>query len=341
MLFAVTEKPGRATAEVLAEAIPAIIRQFPWPKSMRWGSGSLRWVRPLQSVLCLMVDEAGARVVPFAIEGITAGNTTEGHRFMGAGRFAVTSFEDYRLKLSRAKVMLDAAEREAQIWQEATNMAFAAGLEVVEDRGLLAEVPGQAERLSLAVPSGRFAVERRAREGRATADLTLARGLVDWQGLSQQLESATRDWRLVSGPQRGTSRLRWAEEAPQGIAAGEWRAALQRVAAALQALAQGLDQVTELAPDFVRLLERTQELARRCEIFQQPSGQDGVRWAELSAALTEVTACMRVYRTYIREGAVLETKAQWQEYFGEKVLLFSRINASLIAVVRMYQDGCA
>lgn len=143
--FAVVEKPGRKAAEIVAEVLEGVIRNFPWPKSMRWGSGSLRWVRPLQSVICLMVDEGGAHVVPFDIDGIVAGNTTEGHRFMGMGRFAVSSFEDYRLKLSRAKVMLDAAEREAQIWQEATNMAFAAGLEVVEDRGLLAEVAGLVE----------------------------------------------------------------------------------------------------------------------------------------------------------------------------------------------------
>ena len=143
--FAVVEKPGRKAEAIVAEVLEGVIRNFPWPKSMRWGSGSLRWVRPLQSVLCLMVDEAGARVVPFEIDGIVAGNTTEGHRFMGAGRFAVTSFDDYRVKLARAKVMLDAAEREAQIWQDATNMAFAAGLEVVEDRGLLAEVAGLVE----------------------------------------------------------------------------------------------------------------------------------------------------------------------------------------------------
>jgi glycyl-tRNA synthetase beta chain len=143
--FAVIEKPGRKAEAIVAEVLDSVIRNFPWPKSMRWGAGSLRWVRPLQSVLCLMVDEAGAHVVPFEIDGITAGNTTEGHRFMGAGRFAVSSFEDYRLKLSRAKVVLDAAEREAQIWQAATNMAFAAGLEVVEDRGLLAEVAGLVE----------------------------------------------------------------------------------------------------------------------------------------------------------------------------------------------------
>ncbi len=143
--FAVVEKPGRKADEIVAEVLEGVIRNFPWPKSMRWGSGSLRWVRPLQSILCLMVDEAGARVVPLDVDGIVAGNTTEGHRFMGSGRFAVSSFEDYRVKLARAKVMLDAAEREAQIWQEATNMAFAAGLEVVEDRGLLAEVAGLVE----------------------------------------------------------------------------------------------------------------------------------------------------------------------------------------------------
>lgn len=143
--FAVVEKPGRSADTIVAEVLESAIRNFPWPKSMRWGSGSLRWVRPLQSILCLLVDEAGARVVPLDVDGITAGNTTEGHRFMGAGRFAVSSFEDYRVKLGRAKVMLDAAEREAQIWHDATNMAFAAGLEVVEDRGLLAEVAGLVE----------------------------------------------------------------------------------------------------------------------------------------------------------------------------------------------------
>lgn len=143
--FAVVEKPGRSADVIVAEVLEGVIRNFPWPKSMRWGNGSLRWVRPLQSILCLLVDEAGARVVEMDVDGIRAGSTTEGHRFMGAGRFAVSSFEDYRLKLSRAKVVLDAAEREAQIWQDATNMAFAAGLEVVEDRGLLAEVAGLVE----------------------------------------------------------------------------------------------------------------------------------------------------------------------------------------------------
>lgn len=143
--FAVMVKPGRKAPAIIAEVLEATIRSFPWPKSMRWGSGSLRWVRPLHSILCLLTDEAGAEVVPLDVDGIRAGNTTEGHRFLGQGRFAVHSFEDYATKLKRAKVVLDSAEREAHIWADATNAAFAAGLEVVEDKGLLAEVAGLVE----------------------------------------------------------------------------------------------------------------------------------------------------------------------------------------------------
>ncbi len=143
--FAVIEKPGRKAAEIVAEVLERVIRTFPWPKSMRWGSGSLRWVRPLHSILCLMGDEGGAEVVPVQVDGIVAGNTTGGHRFMAPGRFAVTGFDDYAAKLRRAYVMLDSAEREAHIWNDAQNQAFARGLEVVPDAGLLAEVAGLVE----------------------------------------------------------------------------------------------------------------------------------------------------------------------------------------------------
>ena len=145
MFFAVIERPGRKAAEIIAEVLEATIRAFPWPKSMRWGNGSLRWVRPLHSILCLLSDEAGATVVPLTVDGITAGNTTEGHRFMGIGRFTVTGFDDYAAKLRKGCVMLDTVEREAAIWSGATTLAFASGLEVVEDRGLLAEVAGLVE----------------------------------------------------------------------------------------------------------------------------------------------------------------------------------------------------
>ncbi|SFI36525.1 glycine--tRNA ligase subunit beta [Albimonas pacifica] len=145
VLFAVIEKPGREASEVIAEALESAIRNFPWPKSMRWGAGTLRWVRPLHSILCIIHDEAGASVVPLEVEGIRAGDRTQGHRFMAPGAFAVSSFEDYQAKLAAAKVVLDPAERAEKIWHDATQMAFAQGLEVVEDKGLLAEVAGLVE----------------------------------------------------------------------------------------------------------------------------------------------------------------------------------------------------
>ena len=143
--FAKITKPGRPAAEIVAEVLEATIRNFPWPKSMRWGSGSLRWVRPLQSILCVLSNEAEVSVVPLDVDGIKAGNQTRGHRFMAPDAFAVSGFEDYETKLKRAKVILRADERQAAIWQEAQTQAFALGQSVVEDTGLLAEVAGLVE----------------------------------------------------------------------------------------------------------------------------------------------------------------------------------------------------
>ena len=145
VLFAVIDKPGRPAAEIIADVLESAVRNFPWPKSMRWGSGSLRWVRPLHSILCLMSDDAGAQVVPVEIDGISSGDVTYGHRFLSKGAISVTSFEDYEAKLKRAKVVLNAEERAEAIWSDATNQAFALGLELVEDKGLLAEVAGLVE----------------------------------------------------------------------------------------------------------------------------------------------------------------------------------------------------
>ena len=143
--FAVMKKPGRPAAEIIAETLEATIRTFPWPKSMRWGTGALRWVRPLHSIICILTDEAGATVVPLEIDGISAGNTTRGHRFLSKGDIKVSGFEDYEAKLKKAHVILRADERAETIWHDATNQAFASGLEVVEDKGLLAEVSGLVE----------------------------------------------------------------------------------------------------------------------------------------------------------------------------------------------------
>ncbi len=143
--FAVIEKPGRKAAQIIAEVLESTIRTFPWPKSMRWGTGALRWVRPLHSILCILSDEGGAEVVPVSVDGIASGNSTRGHRFLSPGAFSVNNFEDYAAKLKRAHVILDSAERENAIWAEAQTLAFAAGMEVVEDRNLLAEVAGLVE----------------------------------------------------------------------------------------------------------------------------------------------------------------------------------------------------
>lgn len=143
--FAVIDKPGRAANQIVAEVLEQVIRTFPWPKSMRWGAGSLRWVRPLHSILCILSAEDGTEIVPLEVDGITASDTTYGHRFMAPNRFSVTSFEDYEAKLKRAFVILNGAERGDAIWADASNRAFAAGLELVEDKGLLGEVAGLVE----------------------------------------------------------------------------------------------------------------------------------------------------------------------------------------------------
>lgn len=141
VLFAVIERKGRAVAEVIAEIVPEIVRSFPWPKSQRWGAGSLRWVRPLKSILCLF----DGKVVPFAVDGIASTDTTRGHRFLAPQPFAVTGFADYRAKLRDARVILDAAERREMIAADAARLAAEAGLELIEDKGLLAEVAGLVE----------------------------------------------------------------------------------------------------------------------------------------------------------------------------------------------------
>ncbi|MBS7698289.1 MULTISPECIES: glycine--tRNA ligase subunit beta [unclassified Chelatococcus] len=149
---AVTERPGKETPEVLAEILPGIIRNFPWPKSMRWGAasaeaGSLRWVRPLQSILATFGPETETPdVVRLEVDGIVSSDVTRGHRFLaGPNPILVRRFEDYVAALERAKVVLDTDERKRRILNDAKTMAFALGLEVVEDEGLLEEVAGLVE----------------------------------------------------------------------------------------------------------------------------------------------------------------------------------------------------
>lgn len=144
--FAVIEKKGAPAADVLSEVIEHAIRNFPWPRSMRWGTGDLRWVRPLQSIMAVLIHEANENeVVPVSVGDLTSGAQTYGHRFMAPAAITPADFDDYTAKLMAAKVVLDPADRADRIWADATNMAFAQGMEVVEDKGLLAEVAGLVE----------------------------------------------------------------------------------------------------------------------------------------------------------------------------------------------------
>ncbi|MDO9307135.1 MAG: glycine--tRNA ligase subunit beta, partial [Mesorhizobium sp.] len=156
-------KPGRAAEEIIAELVPSVARAFPWPKSMRWGPASgpkgmrygategrggeaLRWVRPLQSIVCTFGPETEEPVVvDFEIDGIRSGNVTYGHRFHAPGAITVRRFEDYAAKLEAAKVVIDGDRRKEIILSDARNLAFANGLDLVEDEGLLEEVSGLVE----------------------------------------------------------------------------------------------------------------------------------------------------------------------------------------------------
>ncbi|MCJ9754513.1 glycine--tRNA ligase subunit beta [Neorhizobium sp. BETTINA12A] len=160
---AVISKPGRPAEDIIAEVMPGIIRNFPWPKSMRWGAASmpkgarfagidgkgpesLRWVRPLQSIVCVFGPEHDeTQVIPFEIDGLTASNITYGHRFHAPDAITVRRFDDYVTSLEKAKVMLDADRRKDVILHDARDLAFANGLDLVEDEGLLEEVSGLVE----------------------------------------------------------------------------------------------------------------------------------------------------------------------------------------------------
>ena len=160
---AVVKKPGRAAEAIIADLLPGVIRAFPWPKSMRWGARSappdtawsppgaqganaLRWVRPLRSILCTFGPETEEpEVIAFHVDGLEAGNTTFGHRFMAPDAITVKRFDDYVPALQAAKVILDAERRKAIIETEAKNLALAHGLDLVGDPGLLEEVAGLVE----------------------------------------------------------------------------------------------------------------------------------------------------------------------------------------------------
>ncbi|WP_333591301.1 glycine--tRNA ligase subunit beta [Brevundimonas sp.] len=267
VLFAVISQKGRAVADMIPAMVDEIVRGFPWPKSMRWGSGSLRWVRPIKRILCLFDDA----VVPFEIDGIESGDVTEGHRFLGSGEpFGVADFEDYRQKLERHFVLLDPADRRLRILEAAQKVCSDKGLALVDDDGLLDEVSGLAEwptpilgdmdpqfldlppevvRLSMKTHQKYFAVRDPAKHGLAPHFVVVA-----------NVEASDGGKALAAGNSRVLSarlndaRFFWDEDQKVGFDA--WLKKLQGVTfhAKLGTLAERVERITALAREIAPLV---------------------------------------------------------------------------------------
>ena len=143
--YAKVKIDSRPSADIIVEVLSRVIRNFPWPKSMKWGVGGFKWVRPLHSIVCILSDDNECKVLPLKFDKISSSDTSVGHRFMGLDKFRVTSFADYEKKIMQNFVILDRNVRKRKIWNDASTLAFANGLEIVEDESLLDEVAGLVE----------------------------------------------------------------------------------------------------------------------------------------------------------------------------------------------------
>jgi glycyl-tRNA synthetase beta chain len=276
VFFAVIDQPGRAAAEIIPETVDAIVRAFPWPKSMRWGSGTLRWIRPLKRILCLF----DGKVVPFDIDGIQSDAITEGHRFLGKGQpIAVNDFADYRRKLEADYVLLDVADRKLKILEAAKAVTAARGLALVDDDGLLDEVAGLAEwptpilgdmdpqflslppevvRLSMKVHQKYFAVRDPAKHGLAPNFVVVA-----------NVEASDGGAALAAGNSRVLSarlndaRFFWDEDLKTGF--DVWSEKLSGVTfhAKLGTLAERVDRIAALAREIAPLVGADPDQAER------------------------------------------------------------------------------
>lgn len=265
--FAQISQKGRGTPEVVAEMVDAVVRGFPWPKSMRWGTGTLRWVRPIKRILCVF-DGA---VVPFEIDGIRSDAVTEGHRFLGSGApFSASDFVSYRSKLEAEYVLLDAADRRLRILEQAKAVCAARGLSLVDDDGLLDEVAGLAEwptpilgdmdpqflslppevvRLSMKVHQKYFAVRDLSKEGLAPNFVVVA-----------NVEASDGGKALAAGNSRVLSarlndaRFFWEEDQKVGFDA--WSKKLEGVTfhAKLGTLAERMERIAALAREIAPLV---------------------------------------------------------------------------------------
>lgn len=282
VLYAVLSSKGRATTDLVAETVDQVIRAFPWPKSMRWGSGTLRWVRPIKRILCLF----DGKVVPFEIDGIQSDALTEGHRFLGSGQLLkVSDFVDYRTQLEREFVLLDVADRKLRILEQAKAACAARGLVLVDDDGLLDEVAGLAEwptpilgdmdpqflalppevvRLSMKVHQKYFAVRDPSKDGLAPNFLVVA-----------NVEATDGGKALAAGNSRVLSarlndaRFFWDEDHKVGFDA--WNEKLKGVTfhAKLGTLAERVERIAALAREIAPLVgadaDQAETAARLCK----------------------------------------------------------------------------
>ncbi|MEM8980455.1 MAG: glycine--tRNA ligase subunit beta [Pseudomonadota bacterium] len=279
--FALIEKPGRAAGDIVGEVLLDTIQNFPWPKSMRWGSGALRWVRPLRNVLCILIREDRVETVPVDLPGFEANAHTFGHRFMAPDAISVSSFEDYSAKLKKAFVYLSADERAEMIWQEATNRAFAQGFEVMEDPGLLREVAGLVEwpvvlmgaidEAFLELPAEvlqtsmkehqKFFSVRNAKSGRIEKFVTVA-----------NIETADNGATILAGNQKVLSarladaKFFWENDlrvAKAGM--GDWLSALENVTfqSQLGSQAERIKRIADLAEEFASITGADPSEARK------------------------------------------------------------------------------
>ena len=282
VLYAVLSSKGRATTDLVAETVDQVIRAFPWPKSMRWGSGTLRWVRPIKRILCLF----DGKVVPFEIDGIPSDAITEGHRFLGSGQLLkVSDFVDYRTQLEREFVLIDVADRKLRILEQAKAACAARGLVLVDDDGLLDEVAGLAGwptpilgdmdpqflalppevvRLSMKVHQKYFAVRDPSKDGLAPNFLVVA-----------NVEATDGGKALAAGNSRVLSarlndaRFFWDEDQKVGFDA--WNEKLKGVTfhAKLGTLAERVERIAALAREIAPLVgadaDEAEMAARLCK----------------------------------------------------------------------------
>jgi glycyl-tRNA synthetase beta chain len=301
VLFAIQSSKGRQTTDVIAETVDAVIRAFPWPKSMRWGDGTLRWVRPIKRILCLF----DGKVVPFTIadgspdlggrvQGIESGDATEGHRFLGTGRpLKIRDFADYRRQLEANFVLIDAADRRLRILEQAKAVCHDRGLALVDDDGLLDEVAGLAEwptpilgdmdpqfldlppevvRLSMKVHQKYFAVRDPSTEGLAPNFVVVA-----------NVEASDGGRALAAGNSRVLSarlndaRFFWDEDRKAGNFEA-WLKKLEGVTfhAKLGTLAERVERIAALAREIAPLVGADQDQAEKAARYAKADLASGM-----------------------------------------------------------------